>query len=224
YYAVNTGRRRGVFETWEECKDQVYQFKGAKYRKFDNSYDAHVYAYGRLGAAVDFCSSLPAYAQPKTFAIYTDGASRGNQNQDRAIAGYGVFFGDGDKRNVAEPLIGSSQTNQRAELTAIDVALKTIIRRTDYDCRYVIRTDSQYAIDCLTKWNTNWERKGWLNEQGQAVANQDIIRRTLRNLNTINEVYRSKGWLPIAFEKVEAHSGDHGNNMADRLANFGCDQ
>ena len=35
YYVVWEGRARGIFDSWEECKEQVDNFKGAKYKSFD---------------------------------------------------------------------------------------------------------------------------------------------------------------------------------------------
>lgn len=36
YYVVWEGRARGIFDSWEECKEQVDNFKGAKYKSFDS--------------------------------------------------------------------------------------------------------------------------------------------------------------------------------------------
>lgn len=36
YYVVWEGRARGIFNSWEECKEQVENFKGAKYKSFDS--------------------------------------------------------------------------------------------------------------------------------------------------------------------------------------------
>ncbi|KAJ3009913.1 UNVERIFIED_CONTAM: Ribonuclease H1, partial [Siphonaria sp. JEL0065] len=47
--------------------------------------------------------------------IYTDGACGGNGKRN-ARGGIGVFFGEGDTRNISEPLPGPVQTNNRAEL------------------------------------------------------------------------------------------------------------
>jgi hypothetical protein len=58
--------------------------------------------------------------------IYTDGAftprksTEGEEEEDRA--GVGVYFGDGDIRNVSARLEGE-QNNNRAELTALEMAL-----------------------------------------------------------------------------------------------------
>jgi viroplasmin and RNaseH domain-containing protein len=33
-YAVRNGKKTGVFNTWDECKEQVNGFKGAEYKSF----------------------------------------------------------------------------------------------------------------------------------------------------------------------------------------------
>ena len=40
----------------------------------------------------------------------------------------------------------------------------------------VIETDSQYAINCSTKWVQGWKRNGWKNSQKKPVKNADLIR------------------------------------------------
>jgi ribonuclease HI len=57
--------------------------------------------------------------------IFFDGAC-GKNGRPGAFAGYGVFFGYEDARNVAQHLDGELQTNQRAELMAFVVALRFI--------------------------------------------------------------------------------------------------
>lgn len=37
FYAVRKGVRPGVYQTWEECKQQVHGFSGARYKKFSTS-------------------------------------------------------------------------------------------------------------------------------------------------------------------------------------------
>lgn len=34
YYAVASGKIPGIYDTWDECKEQVYGYKGAKYKSF----------------------------------------------------------------------------------------------------------------------------------------------------------------------------------------------
>jgi len=41
YYVVWNGRKKGVYYSWEECKTQINNFKGAKYKSFENLKDAN---------------------------------------------------------------------------------------------------------------------------------------------------------------------------------------
>ena len=34
YYVVWVGRKPGIYTEWEECKEQVHKFKGARYKSF----------------------------------------------------------------------------------------------------------------------------------------------------------------------------------------------
>lgn len=52
YYAVRVGRTPGIYYNWEACKRQIYQYKGAVYKKFDNYMDAQRF----LGGAEEISS------------------------------------------------------------------------------------------------------------------------------------------------------------------------
>lgn len=187
--------------------------------------------------------------------IYTDGSSLGNGRQG-AVAGVGVYFGPRDKRyvpcielafqpetyaflrhrNVSEALNGPRQTNQRAELTAIQRALEIAPR----DRPVAIYTDSNYAIKCLTEWFHRWRANGWVNSQKKPVENKDIIERVLALLEEREKVgSRSeqdggsglvggsdgqvvKGRARVQFIWVKGHSDDQGNAAADELAVAGA--
>ena len=41
YYAVKVGRQTGVFDTWEDCKQQVDGYEGAVYKSFSKLEDAN---------------------------------------------------------------------------------------------------------------------------------------------------------------------------------------
>lgn len=150
-----------------------------------------------------------ALGDSNTIEIFTDGSSRGN-GKTGAVAGFGVYFGPEDSRNIAGRLAGPRQTNQRAELTAIIRALESV----DSASKVVIKTDSQYSIDCFTKWHQAWVRNGWKNSQQKDVENKDLIQRGLDLLGS------RQGSTQLI--KVKAHIGIQGNEMADRLANEGA--
>ncbi|RGP68014.1 ribonuclease h1 [Fusarium longipes] len=143
--------------------------------------------------------------------IYTDGSSLGN-GKPGSRAGLGVYFGPGDERNLAERLPGMPQTNQRAELMAMLRAMERVSSTQGIE----IWTDSQYSINCVTKWVSDWERKDWKNSKGKDVSNQDIIRNLMAKIRE-----RKAAGADTRFQWVKGHATDPGNHEADNLANIG---
>ncbi|KAI0085542.1 ribonuclease H-like domain-containing protein [Irpex rosettiformis] len=149
----------------------------------------------------------------ESIIVYCDGACKGN-GQTGSIAGVGVFWGAGDKRNIAERCPGSP-TNNRAELIAIIRVLETAPR---CDMPLIIRSDSRYSIDCVSKWLPRWRRNKFRTAEGKPVSNKELIC-YIDALLTEREQEGQK----VTFEHVYGHRGDMGNEGADRQANLGCE-
>ncbi|KAG8160318.1 hypothetical protein KVR01_009854 [Diaporthe batatas] len=139
--------------------------------------------------------------------IYTDGSTLSN-GQTGAVAGVGVFFGDGDPRNISERLSGTPQTNQRAELTAILRALETV----PLDQGVMIWSDSMYAINCVTEWFVKWEKNGWKTHKGQ-VQNRDLVEAVLVKIRE-----RESHGTTTLIKWIKGHESSAGNISADKLA------
>ncbi|KAG6360238.1 hypothetical protein INS49_011294 [Diaporthe citri] len=139
--------------------------------------------------------------------IYTDGSTLSN-GQTGAVAGVGVFFGDGDPRNISERLSGTPQTNQRAELTAILRALETV----PVDQGVMIWSDSMYAINCVTEWFVKWEKNGWKTHKGQ-VQNRDLVEAVLVKIRE-----RESHGTTTLIKWIKGHESSAGNISADKLA------
>lgn len=152
--------------------------------------------------------------------VYTDGASKNNQARKQGLskAGFGVYYGPNDSRNYSGRVTGE-QTNSRGELEAIQHALQNSAReaKNGNSQLTVIHTDSQYSMDSIQTWAKRWEINGYKTSSGADVANQDLIR-NCRKL--VKEIESNSG--SVQFVKVKGHSGNHGNDMADRLAVEGC--
>jgi len=140
--------------------------------------------------------------------VHTDGSALGN-GKKRAVAGVGVYFGPSDPRNISDSLPGARQTNQRAELTAALRALETVPK--DRDMKIV--SDSEYMINCVTKWHVNWKKNGWKTSAGKTVENRDLIESVLNKLEE-----RSSLHVKTSFEWTKGHAQNPGNVEADRLA------
>ena len=169
----------------------------------------------------------------KVTYVYTDGSAFNNQrrNTGRTCGGIGVFFGDGDKRNVSEPFFEFPITNNRTEIkasiAAIESFMKEKIRRKDQNKdKLIIYSDSQYLINSITKWINKWKVNRWKTANGKDVLNKDL----LFNLDHLINFY--KDFLEVEFKFVKAHRVEpkkstpaykawYGNMMADRLAKRG---
>mgnify|MGYP002144850781 CR=1 FL=1 len=114
-----------------------------------------------------------------TITVSTDGSALGNPNgpmgwawADHEPAAGGKpgheHAGDCDAGGA------TNGTNQIGELCAVLEALRAHPGSEDL----VIETDSQYAINCSTKWVQGWKRNGWKNSQKKPVKNADLIRAT----------------------------------------------
>ncbi len=136
--------------------------------------------------------------------IYTDGACRGNPGP----GGWGaILIAGGRERTLrgAEPLT----TNNRMELLAAISALKALKRA----CRVQLFTDSQYLRLGMTTWLAQWKRRGWVTATRKPVANADLWR----------QLEEAVARHDIQWHWVRGHSGNAGNERADRLANLAID-
>jgi ribonuclease HI len=147
------------------------------------------------------------------FIVYTDGSCL-NNGKKNAMAGVGVFWNVNDPYNISEPLPGDVQTNQRAELFAVQRALEIYESAKMNGGKLEIRTDSKYSIDCSTTWLDNWKRNGWKTSKGEPVQNKDLIM-------SIDKIRNRIGAQKIIWTHVKAHCGNTGNEHADALAKAG---
>ena len=94
------------------------------------------------------------------YFVYTDGACSQNGYKN-AKAGYGIYFGENDPRNISRRIVGK-QTNNVAELTAV-IETFNIIKDDLLDGKQIcIVTDSNYVLKCVGSYgekcfNNNWE-------------------------------------------------------------------
>ena len=134
--------------------------------------------------------------------IYTDGACKGNPGP----GGWGVFLRY--KQHEKELCGGEHETtNNRMELMAAIMALEGLNQSSSVK----LHTDSKYVLQGITEWMDNWKKRGWKTSAKKPVKNEDLWRR----LDAAIEKHQ------INWVWVKGHSGDHGNEKADMLANKG---
>lgn len=141
----------------------------------------------------------------KTVTIYTDGACRGNPGP----GGWGALL---DYQGQTRCLKGgeAETTNNRMELMAAIRALEAL----QQPCEVHLYTDSTYLRKGITEWLPNWKRRQWRTADKKPVKNSDLW----KALEAAAEGHE------VDWRWVKGHSGDPGNEAADRLANEGIDE
>ena len=137
--------------------------------------------------------------------IYTDGACRGNPG----LGGWGALL---RYQQIEKELKGAeaNTTNNRMELTAAIEALRAL----KYHSRVRLWTDSKYVQQGITVWLPNWKKRNWRTSANKPVKNEDLWQ--------LLDSYRTRHEIQWCW--VKGHSGDHGNEAADRLGNEAIDE
>jgi ribonuclease HI len=158
--------------------------------------------------------------------IFTDGACPGNGKRNANAAWGALLVSDNgyivlDRFSGAIPL-SESQTNQRAELTALlrglEVAEKQLARDTTLK-KIQIWSDSQYSINCASVWGPTWKSRGW-KKQGGEIQHLDLIRVLVEKTQNLG--------FKIEYKWLKGHKGGDSqrvfpwkfNHMVDELANM----
>ncbi|KAF5380150.1 hypothetical protein D9615_006149 [Tricholomella constricta] len=148
---------------------------------------------------------LSIHNEEEFTTIYTDGSGI-EIGTTAASAGGGVFFGDDDPRNVAFRLPNSlPHTNNAAEVAAVLAA----VEKARLDEPITINSDSKITIQAISQLAIEIEDLGWIETSNREVL--EPLFAMLRNRTA-----------PTNINKVKAHSGIHGNERADNLANEGA--
>ena len=152
-----------------------------------------------------------------TTSIFTDGACKAN-GTCRAVAGWAWAFWGGPACGEpiacrAMPLSETPATNQRAELMALYDAMRWW-SEVGGSHDVVFYTDSQYAMNCASKWGPAWKKRGWKRgTEGGPLLNLDIIM-------PLVELWLLGRWTLQHVRGHQVGSGHEvwGNNWVDRAA------
>ena len=139
----------------------------------------------------------------KIIKIYTDGACRGNQN-DNANGGYGAVILNGDNRIELSQGYADT-TNNRMELRAVIAGLKAI----EQPSKIEVISDSKYIVNPFNEnWLEGWVKRGWKTAAKKPVKNQDLWKELIPLAEKHN----------VTWTWVKGHSGHAENERADELA------
>lgn len=144
--------------------------------------------------------------------IYTDGGCRNNPG----LGAWAIVIVKDDKVFHTTSDIKLYTTNNEMELTAILQALYYILTQpatvpASSACGSItIHSDSQYAINAITKWYPQW------------LSNNTLAGK--KNIALIQRIYELSKTTNITFQWVKGHSTNPYNNLADQLVNQAMDK
>ena len=201
FYAVAQGKQCGIYDSWNECQENVKGFKGAKFKKFNNENDAKLFIENNQSL-----ENIPSI-EPDYF-VYMDGACSKNGCED-AKSGLGIYFGENDPRNVSKKLEGK-HTNNVAELEAMICAFSIVLEDLKQGKIITFVSDSDYAIKCATSYGKNQSLLSWEKD----IPNKDLVKTLYESCSQ----YENLQFLHIKAHTNKKDTHSIGNNNADLLA------
>lgn len=156
----------------------------------------------------------------KVFALFSDGACRGNPGP----GAWGAIGQSGSGEVLFESSgIECSTTNNRMELEGAISSLSNILNyleemslsATDPNVFIHLFSDSKYVIDGLDKWVHGWKLRGWKKADNKVPENIELW----KNLDQLVGKFRN-----IRYHWVKGHNGHPQNERCDQLANKALDE
>ena len=204
YYTVWKGHNTGVFESWDDCKAQIKDYKGAQYKSF-STFDAAKKAYKEgpkdyIGKSKTFKSELSEeqlkkIVQPNYNSIAVDAASSGNPGK---MEYRGVDTKTKKQLFIQGPF--EEGTNNIGEFLAIVHGLAFL---KQHNSDRIIYTDSKTAMSWVRKkaCNSKLER----NDKNKPVF--DLVDRAVQWLKTNQYTTTIVKWETRAWGEIPADFG-----------------
>jgi ribonuclease HI len=152
---------------------------------------------------------------PNAYAIFSDGACRGNPGP----GSYGVIGQDGSGALILkESSLSLNTTNNIMELTAAIRGFESLIELFD-ECgdgqkisqaAIFLFSDSKYVVDGATKWLPGWKRKGWKKADRSEPLNLALWQR-------LDQLLIKLPGAELIW--VKGHAGHPQNELCDQIAN-----
>lgn len=188
YYAVKKGRKTGIFNSWDECKESVNGYANAIYKSFSDLKEAKNYLYG---------TSHKNTVEPekKEIEAYIDGSYDDHIKRYSYAA---IIFHKGIKKEFAQ---SESDINL--------VALRNVageLKAAMYVMQYALNNSAK-SIEIFYDYNgiEMWATGAW-------KANTEFTR---RYTDYCKQVMTQ---ISIKFTKIKSHTGNQYNEEVDRLA------
>ena len=212
YYAVKKGKKPGIYNLWDEAKEQVTNFSNPIYKKFQTRQEAEEFINQTKQTQITtFYKEEEPQESEKKLICFTDGSTL-NNGKDNSKGGFATVWPFHQELDYAEKL--QPCTNNRAEYSGVIHALKQADQLDPAKTKtLIIYTDSMLIVNSMTKWLPNWKKNNYVKSDGKPVLNLDLIQILENNMKERN----------VIFKHVMAHTNEETwkaiyNDKADKLA------
>lgn len=227
YYAVRKGLKKGIFNTWDECKINVLGYSGAEYKSFPTMEEAEEYMGTTSEAApvshkdLSKATSIGSFRQESMFPIHEEEPLTKDLDEqgylelenadiisafvdgsyDKDIEYYGFGFIAYGMNHIHKQNGAGNEKNMRKMRNVAGEILASIAA-----IEYAISKGAKKVIIYhdyigISKWGVReWKTN---KEETRAYAEKCV---------TLSDK------IEIAFRKVAGHTGIKGNEIADHLA------
>ena len=198
YYGVKKGKNIGVYDNWAETQLNISGYSNAQYKGFSSREDAEAFVYGNSDITKkeeEINKEVPINSKDLVY-IFVDGSYINEK------VGYGLVAVKDDKDLLRDSgrFIGKavSTRNVAGEIYATIRAIQ-------------LSKANEFKNVCICydyKGIENWITGDW-------KAKNDLTKRYVEYFkeHTVD--------MNVTFEKVQAHSGNKWNELADKLAKLG---
>ena len=156
--------------------------------------------------------------EPLSYALFSDGACRGNPGP----GAWGAIGQDSQGELFFEASgVDYRTTNNKMELEGAIQALEALQKECEEnktpsgEVKAYLYSDSKYVVDGMNQWVVNWKKRGWKKADKKEPENVD---RWKKLDELASEFYK------VHFRWVKGHDGHPQNERCDELANVALDE
>lgn len=189
FYGVKVGKNPGIYTSWADCEAQIKGFPNAQYKKFNTQAEAEAFV---AGTEVSKPTNVDLPDGPYAFVD-------GSFNPETKVFGFGGFVVVDNKRY---DVMGCGTNEDMASMRNVAGEICGSIA--------AVQKAEELGLKELTilydyKGIEQWATGGWKTNNQWTKAYSSFMNSGDRKAN-------------VVFQKVEAHTGIEGNEIADVMA------
>lgn len=198
YYAIRKGFKTGIFTTWNECQSYVHGFSNAEFKSFHSESEAREYLNNDVTSYHEESPKKDSATALKNIA-YVDG-SFDEYSKTYGFGGFIIYEENGKK--CVRVVQGAGNNPEMSKMRNVAGEISGAMR--------IVEEAIYLGLEEITLYYDyagieNWVTGVWSCNKYETNQYASFMRESSKQIH-------------IHFHKVEAHSGDTGNDIVDTIA------